>query len=118
MTTARTRVHAFRDDALGDHDAVGLAEEIRSGRVSRQEVVEAAIARTAELDAVLNGLAADRFSGAVAEAAAPHDGFFAGHPHPSSRTTATSPGCRPSRAPARTSPSRPPPTATSPGCSA
>ena len=33
------RVHAFVDDALGDHDAVGLAEEIRSGRVSRREVV-------------------------------------------------------------------------------
>ena len=31
MTTARTRVHAFGDDALGDHDAVGLAEEIRAG---------------------------------------------------------------------------------------
>ena len=30
-----TRKHAFGDDALGDHDAVGLAEEIRAGRVSR-----------------------------------------------------------------------------------
>jgi len=80
MTTARTRVHAFRDDALGDHDAVGLAEEIRSGRVSRQEAVEAAVARTTELDAVLNGLAADRFSAAAADAAVPHDGFFAGLP--------------------------------------
>jgi amidase len=80
MTTARTRVHAFRDDALGDHDAVGLAEEIRSGRVSRQEAVEAAVARTRELDEVLNGLAADRFSGAVADAHETHDGFFAGLP--------------------------------------
>ena len=80
MTTARTRVHAFRDDALGDHDAVGLAEEIRSGRVSRREAVEAAVARTTEVDAVLNGLAADRFSGAVADAATSHDGFFAGIP--------------------------------------
>src|SRR6195952_4511141 len=80
MTPARTRVHAFRDDALGDHDAVGLAEEIRSGRVSRQETVEAAVARTTELDAVLDGLAANRFSDAVADAAAAHDGFFAGLP--------------------------------------
>ena len=31
MTTAATRVHAFGDDALGDHDAVGLAGEIRAG---------------------------------------------------------------------------------------
>ena len=80
MTTARTRVHAFGDDALGDHDAVGLAGEIRSGRVSRREAVEAAVERTRLLDEVLDGLAADRFAGAVAEAGAPHDGFFAGLP--------------------------------------
>ena len=80
MTTARTRVHAFGDDALGDHDAVGLAGEIRSGRVSRREAVKAAVERTRVLDEVLDGLAADRFAGAVAEAAAPHDGFFAGLP--------------------------------------
>src|SRR4051812_32311282 len=80
MTTARTRVHAFRDDALGDHDAVGLAEEIRSGRVSRREAVQAAVARTTELDSALNGLAVDRFSSAMADAAVPHDRFFAGVP--------------------------------------
>ena len=58
----------------------GSTEEIRSGRISRQEAVEAAVARTRELDPVLNGLAADRFSAAVAEAHSPHDGFFAGLP--------------------------------------
>jgi amidase len=74
-------VHAFGDDALGDHDAVGLAEEIRAGRVSRLEAVEAAIARTRVLDETLRGLAADRFDVARAEAASgPHDGFFAGQP--------------------------------------
>jgi amidase len=75
-----TRKHAFGDDALGDHDAVGLAEEIRAGRVSRKEAVEAAIARTRVLDEQLCGLAADRFSEAVAEADAEHAGFFAGQP--------------------------------------
>ncbi|MET0837204.1 MAG: amidase [Marmoricola sp.] len=80
MTTAATRVHAFGDDALGDHDAVGLAEEIRAGRVSRLEAVDAAIARTRLVDEQLNGLAADRFAEASAEAAAPADGFFAGQP--------------------------------------
>ena len=74
------RVHAFVDDALGDHDAVGLAEEIRSGRVSRREAVEASIERTRKLDGDLDGLAAERFSQALAEARAPHDGFFAGQP--------------------------------------
>ena len=80
MTTTRTRVHAFGDDALGDHDAVGLAEEIRAGRVSRREAVEAAIARTRVLDEQLSGLAADRFAEAVAEAGSEHGGFFAGLP--------------------------------------
>ena len=80
MTIARTRVHAFGDDALGDHDAVGLVEEIGSGRVSRQEVVEAAVARTRVVDEVLNGLAVDRFAAATAEAGEPADGFFAGLP--------------------------------------
>ena len=75
-----TRKHAFGDDALGDHDAVGLAEEIRAGRVSRKEAVEAAIARTRVLDEQLSGLAADRFSEAVEEAGSEHAGFFAGQP--------------------------------------
>ena len=80
MTTARTRVHAFGDDALGDHDAVGLVAEIAAGRVSRREAVEAAVARTRVVDEVLDGLAADRFSAAVAEAGEPSDAFFAGLP--------------------------------------
>lgn len=49
------RVHAFTDDALGDLDATGVAERIRSGEVSASEVLEAAIARVeavAELNAV------------------------------------------------------------------
>jgi amidase len=78
--TPRKHVHAFGDDALGDHDAVGLAGEIRAGRVSRREAVEAAIARTQELDTVLRGLACDRFADAVAESGATQDGYFAGVP--------------------------------------
>lgn len=76
----QARVHAFGDDALGEHDAVGLVEEIRYGRVSRRELVEAAIARTRMLDDTLRGLACDRFVDAVAESGGPHDGYFAGVP--------------------------------------
>ncbi len=61
MTTDQTRVHAFGDDALGDLDAVGLAGELRAGRVSRGEVVEAAIARADRMQQPLNGLAVDDF---------------------------------------------------------
>ncbi|MFE0315277.1 hypothetical protein ACFW05_03765, partial [Streptomyces albogriseolus] len=41
----RTRVHVFRDDALGDLDAVGLAAAIRRGEVSPAEVARDAAAR-------------------------------------------------------------------------
>jgi amidase len=74
-------VHAFGDDALGDFDAVGLVEAIKSGRVGRAEVVEAAITRTEAVNAAVNGLAYQTFDQARAEAAAPqNDGFFSGVP--------------------------------------
>jgi amidase len=49
-----TRVHAFSDDALGDHDAVGLSRLLRRGEVSVRELVEAAIVRAESLQPVLN----------------------------------------------------------------
>lgn len=74
-------VHAFADDALGDLDAVGLAEAIRSGRVGRVEAVEAAIARTEAVNPVLNGVAFAAFDRARAESSAPPAaGFFSGVP--------------------------------------
>uniref|UniRef100_A0AAU1ID76 Amidase n=1 Tax=Streptomyces sp. NBC_00180 TaxID=2903632 RepID=A0AAU1ID76_9ACTN len=48
-----TRVHAFTDDALADHDAVALAALIRSGELSVQEVEAAAIARIQHVDPFL-----------------------------------------------------------------
>jgi amidase len=78
----RTRVHAFSDDALGDHDAVGLADEIRAGRVSPLEAVEAAIARVERLQPELNGLACPDFDRARdrARALRPGEHFFTGVP--------------------------------------
>lgn len=49
------RVHAFRDDALGAHDATALAALVRAGSVSPAELTQAAIARAesvSELNAV------------------------------------------------------------------
>ncbi|ORW93397.1 amidase [Mycobacterium sp. IEC1808] len=75
------RVHAFGDDALGDLDAVGLADALRAGSVGRAEVIEAAIARTEAVDPALNGLAYAAFEQAGAAASAdPPDGFFSGVP--------------------------------------
>jgi amidase len=74
-------VHAFGDDALGDLDAVGLADAIKTGRVGRAEVVEAAIARTEAVNPALNGVAFEGFDRARAAAAAiAGDGFFSGVP--------------------------------------
>ncbi|MDT5351272.1 MAG: amidase, partial [Mycobacterium sp.] len=76
------RVHAFGDDALGDLDAVALADAIRSGRLARAEVVEAAIARTKAVNPALNGLAYEAFDLARAAAATDRgqDAFFGGVP--------------------------------------
>lgn len=73
-------MHAFGDDALGEYDAVGLAEAIRSGRVSRAEVVEAAIARTERVQPHLNAMAATAFQEAREESWRKGGGFFAGVP--------------------------------------
>ena len=61
-------VHAFGDDALGDLDAVALVDALRTGKVSRPEVVEAAIARTRTVNPALNGLAHENFGQALARA--------------------------------------------------
>ena len=78
------RVHAFGDDALGERDAVGLADAIRAGSVSRADVVEAAIARTESVNPAVNGLAYQAFAQARKTAssasAGAADGFFGGVP--------------------------------------
>src|SRR4051812_25405826 len=75
-----TPTHAFGDDALGEHDAVGLAAEIREGRVSRPEVIEAAIARAESVGPALGAIAAEAFGRAREQSARERHGFFAGVP--------------------------------------
>jgi amidase len=74
------RIHAYSDDALGDHDAVALAEALATGRVSAAEVVEAAIARAEQVAAPLGAVAVDLFERARAEARDPRGGYFSGVP--------------------------------------
>ncbi|NLE78244.1 MAG: amidase [Rhodococcus sp.] len=73
-------VHAYRDDALGDFDAVALAEQIRTGAVSRREVVEAAIERTNAVNDRLNAVQMDCFEQARADTERPRGGVFSGVP--------------------------------------
>lgn len=73
-----TRVHAFGDDALGNLDAVALVAALRSGDVSRADLIESAIARAEAVNPALNGLAHRAFD--RARAAAPRQGYFSGIP--------------------------------------
>lgn len=71
--------HAFRDDALGRDDAVGVAARIAAGEISAAEACEAAIARAGAM-AALDAIAHPDFEGARQAAARPGSGVFAGVP--------------------------------------
>ncbi|MBV8930106.1 MAG: amidase [Mycobacteriaceae bacterium] len=73
-------IHAYRDDALGEFDAVALVERLKAGDVSAPELVDAAIGRAQAVNPTLNGLAYDAFDRARQQADAPSGGFFAGIP--------------------------------------
>lgn len=73
-------VNAFLDDALGDSDAVDLAQRIARREVTAIEAVDAAITRAESMGPVLHGLAHEAFDTARLNAALPRDGFFAGVP--------------------------------------
>ncbi|MER7106952.1 amidase [Streptomyces sp. NPDC000229] len=79
MTTyeGRTTVHAFRDDALGEHDAVGLAAAIRRGEVGAAEAAGDAAERVRAVEARLNAVQVHIDAPAHATGAG---GVFAGVP--------------------------------------
>ncbi|MER7515550.1 amidase [Streptomyces sp. NPDC126499] len=74
----RTRVHAFRDDALGEHDAVGLAAAIRRGEVGAAEAARDAAERVREVEARLH--AVEVYADAPGPAGGAGTGPFAGVP--------------------------------------
>ncbi len=111
-----THVHAFSDDALGDHDAVGLVEAIQSGLVTVPEVVEAAIGRIEKVNPELNGLAYAAFDRARVEARTPQGGYFCGVPT-LVKDNCDAEGMPTQQAPTPTSPGPPARTATSRACS-
>lgn len=73
-------VNAFGDDALGNLDAVGMVDAMRTGRVSAIELVDAAIARAEAVNPALNGLAHETFARARARALQKPGGYFDGVP--------------------------------------
>ncbi len=71
-------IHAFQDDALGHHDATGLADLIRRGELSVAEVTAAAIARARQVEPFIQGIAYEAFDQARKRTAT--GGFFHGVP--------------------------------------
>lgn len=74
------QVHAFRDDALGEHDAVGLATAIRRGDISAVDAAQAAVGRATCVEPHLNGVVVDDTARALRLAASPLTGLLAGVP--------------------------------------
>ena len=64
----RPQVHAPTDDVLGELDAVAIAERIAARDISAADAVEAAIARLAVVEPVLNAVAVTRYDQAKKEA--------------------------------------------------
>ena len=52
-------VHAFRDDALGELDGVGVGAAIAAGEISAVEAVDAALDRIDSVNSALNAVAFD-----------------------------------------------------------
>lgn len=67
-------------DALGDHDATGLAAAIRAGDVTQQQALDAAIARSERVNGELNFIATPLYDYGRARAAETLSGPFAGVP--------------------------------------
>lgn len=75
-----TRVHAFHDDLLADHDAVALADLLRRREVSAYELAEAAIARAYRVNGALSAIELPAYEAALKAAKQPPSGVFAGVP--------------------------------------
>ena len=75
-----TRLHTFTDDALGDLDAVGVAEAIADGELSATEAVAASIDRIEQVNGTLNAVALRMYDAARTLAEHPRRGYFSGVP--------------------------------------
>ena len=75
------KVHAFTNDALGEHDASAIANLIRQGKLSALEVTQAAINRAQQVNPVLNAVETPAFDAARNTARnTENSGVFSGVP--------------------------------------
>jgi len=79
--TVAQRVHAFTNDALGEHDATALANLIQKGELSASEVADAAIERAQSIGSRLNAIEIAAYDAARSSARGPQKpGSFGGVP--------------------------------------
>ena len=78
--SSNKKIHAFNDDILADHDAVALAELLRTKQCSSRELVEAVQQRVEQVNPALNAIQTPMFDQALTR---PHfciHRFFSGVP--------------------------------------
>jgi len=74
------KVHAFSNDALGNDDAVGLAQKLQNKEVSSEELIKASIERAKIVEPKLKAIVTDTFDKALIQSKQQQEGFFAGLP--------------------------------------
>ena len=73
-------ISAFKDDSLGDDDAVGIAEKIKKGDLNPLSITQDAIERAQEVNPHLNAIAVEDFDSALERSKESFTGVFHGIP--------------------------------------
>jgi len=80
MNEKETKVHAFKNDALGELDAVGIAARIKNKEISAKEAVSASIERANTVNPSINAIVTELYDRALGESDKGHQGPFSGVP--------------------------------------
>ncbi|MEC8429177.1 MAG: amidase family protein, partial [Pseudomonadota bacterium] len=75
-----SRIHSFSNDGMGDHDAVALAELIKTNSISSEEITTAAVQRARSVNQRCNAIVSESFESAMAASRKNTSGIFAGVP--------------------------------------
>ena len=65
MTDLKKKVHAFADDALGELDAVSIAQRIKKKEITSEEAVLAAIERAKSVNPNINAIVTELYDKAL-----------------------------------------------------
>jgi amidase len=74
------KVNAFSNDSIGTNDAVGIAALIKSGEISAQEAIDAAIKRAEAVNGQINAIAIKTYERAQNQVKELNDGALSGVP--------------------------------------